>query len=101
AMNRVRRCVSRACGQRLRLNHLHDFRIARIRLGIDDVYARRMDTRHDQIAAFYMGMRGMRAQTGAAGVPAEMMQLVADIWHLNLAKDAAGTWGWGIDVDDT
>src|SRR5215471_12280045 len=100
AMNRVRRCVSRARGQRLRLNYLHDFRIARIRLGIDDVYARRMDTRHDQIAAFYMGMRGMRAQTGAAGVPAEMMQLVAGIRHVNLANDTAVTWGRRIDIDD-
>src|SRR5580704_4564149 len=40
AMNRVRGCVSRARRQRLRLNHLHDLRFARIGLGVDDMYAR-------------------------------------------------------------
>src|SRR5580704_12191625 len=50
AMNRVRGCVSRTRGQRLRLNHLHDLRFARIRLGVDDMYSRRIDARHNQVA---------------------------------------------------
>src|SRR5947207_2509682 len=57
AMSRMRGCVSSARGQSLRLNHLHDLRIARIRLGIDDMDARRVDAGHDQVAAFHMGMR--------------------------------------------
>ena len=100
AMNRVRGCVSRACGQRLRLNHLHDLRVARIGLGIDDMDARRVDARHDQVAAFHMRMRSVRAQAGAAGVPAEMMQLIAGIRHVHLADDMAVAGGGGIDVHD-
>ena len=100
AMNRVRGCVSRARGQRLRLNHLHDLRVARIGLGIDDMDARRIDARHDQVAAFHMGMRSVRAQAGAACVPAEMMQLVAGIRHVHLADDMAVAGGCGIDVHD-
>src|SRR5215831_3857985 len=45
AMNRVWGCVSRALGQRFRLDHLHDLRISRIGLRVDDVDARRMDAR--------------------------------------------------------
>ena len=99
-MNRVRGCVSGARGQRLRLNHLHDLRIARIRLGVDDMDARRVDARHHQVAAFHMGMRSVRAQAGAACVPAEMMQLVAGMRHVHLADDMAVAGGCGIDVHD-
>src|SRR5262249_42386209 len=62
AMNRVWRCVSRTLGQRLGLNHLHDLRFPRIRLGVDDVDARRMYSRHDQVTSFHMRMRSMRAE---------------------------------------
>ena len=100
AMNRVWGCVSGARGQRLRLNHLHDLRFARIGLGVDDMDARRIDAGHDQVAALHMGMRSVRAQAGAACVPAEMMQLVAGIRHVHLADNIAVTRGCGIDVHD-
>src|SRR5260370_18661480 len=50
AMNRVRGCISRARGQRLRLNDLHDLRFARIGLRVYDMDSRRIDARHDQVA---------------------------------------------------
>src|SRR5947209_17051917 len=40
AMNGVRRSVSSSRGQSLRLDHLDNFRVVRIRLGIDDMNTR-------------------------------------------------------------
>src|SRR5262245_2672404 len=98
AMNRVRGCVSCARSQRLRLNHLHDLRFARIRFGVDDMDARRIDTSYHQVSAFRMGTPRVRAQPGPACVPPEMMQLVAGIRHVHLADNIAVTRGFGIDV---
>src|SRR5262245_21969332 len=84
-MNRMRGRVSRARSQRLRLNHLYDLRVSRIRLGVDDMDTRRMDARHDQVTSLHMRMRSVRAQARAACVPAEMMQFVACVRHVHLA----------------
>src|SRR5687767_14757740 len=45
-------------------------------------------------------MRRVRTQARAAGVPAEMMQLVADIRHAGLADLPAVALRRGIDVHD-
>jgi hypothetical protein len=47
-----------------------------------------------------MGMRGVGAQAGRAGIPAEMVKLVTGIRHVDLADDRAIFVGGGIDVDD-
>src|SRR5262249_39617247 len=71
-----------------RLDHLDDFRIRRIRLGIENMNARRPQTRHDEVAPLAMRMRRVRAEARGAGVPTEMMQLVADIGHRDGAEDS-------------
>jgi protein involved in polysaccharide export with SLBB domain len=73
----------------IRLDNLHYFRLTRIRLGIDYMNAGGAKTRDDQVAAFHMGMRGVRAQRGAACVPAEVMQLVSGVRHVDPAYDLA------------
>ena len=99
-MNRVRRCVSGPRDELFRLDHLHDFRLAGIRLGIEDMDARRADARHDQVTALHVGMRSVRAEAGAARVPAEMMQLIVAVRHIHLADDMAVAGRGGIDVHD-
>ena len=100
AMNRVRGCVSGARGERLRLDHLHDLRVARIGLRIENMNARRVNAGYHQVAAFHMRMWSMRAQAGAACIPSEMMQLVAGIRHLHLAHQIAVAGRRRIDIHD-
>jgi hypothetical protein len=89
AMQRVRRRVAGSCRERFRFNHLDDLRLSRIGLGVDNVYARRVDAGNDEVAPLHVRMRRVGAQARAAGVPSEMMQLVADVGHIQLADDAA------------
>ena len=100
AVDRVRRGVAGALRQRLRLDHLHDLRLARIGLGVEDVNARRVDPRHDQIAPLHVRMRRVRAQARTARVPAEVMQLVAGVRHVGLPDQTAVALRVGIDVHD-
>ena len=79
AVHGVRRCIARALNECLRLDHLHDSRLSRIGLRVENVNARRVDARHDQIPPLHVRMRRVRAQAGAAGVPAEVMQLIAGV----------------------
>src|SRR5580765_4716357 len=53
------------------LDHLHNLWLLGIRLRIQDVDPGRPDARDDQVAAFHVCMRGLRAETRAARVPAE------------------------------
>ncbi|MCY1302808.1 hypothetical protein D9M70_524890 [compost metagenome] len=87
AMGGVQPRIVRLLGNFRRLDHAHDLRIARVRLGVDDVQTGGPQARHDQIATFDMRMRRIGAETGRTGVPAEMVQLVADIRHVDLADD--------------
>src|SRR5262245_37946816 len=77
AMHRMGPAVARRLDELFRLDDLVEFWIARIRLGVDDVDARGAKARHDQIAPLDMRVWRVRAKAGAAGVPAEMVQLVA------------------------
>ena len=89
AMDRVRARVAGLFGDLLRLDHLDDLRVPRIGLGVEDVDARRAQPRHDQIAPLDMRMRRVRAEAGRAGVPAEMMQLVAGVRHRDACRRSA------------
>src|SRR6516162_909041 len=87
AMDGVGTSVPCAIGDLLRLDDLDDFRFPGVRLCVEDVNARGANTGHDQISALDMRMRHVRAQTGAARVPTEMMQLIARSGHLDATND--------------
>ena len=79
AMDGVRARIAGLLGDLLRLDHLDDLRVARIGLGVEDVDARGAQARNHQIAPLHVRMRHLRAQARRAGVPAEMVELVAGI----------------------
>ena len=56
---------------------------------IDDVDARRAQTRHDEIAPLDVRMRRERTERRAARVPAEMMQLVASVRQFDARRSPA------------
>ena len=89
AMDGVRARVAGLGGQLLRLDHLDDLRGARIGLGVEDVDARGAQSRHDEVAPLHMRVRHVRAEAGRAGVPAEMVQLVARVRHRHGVEDAS------------
>src|SRR5215471_2668091 len=72
-MKCVRRSVAGLLDEFLRLDDLHNLRLLGIRLRIQDVYPGRPDAWDDQITTFHVRMRGLGAETRAAGVPAEVM----------------------------
>ena len=86
-MDRVRARVAGLLGDLLRLDHLDDLRVARVGLGVEDVDARGAQARHDEVAPLDVRMRRVRAEARRAGVPAEMVQLVAGIRHRDAADD--------------
>ena len=67
------------------LDHLVQARRLLVDAAVDDVQIRRADTRHDQVAPFL----GRIVMARRAGVPAHVMQLVADARHLQPADDLA------------
>jgi hypothetical protein len=89
AMHCMRTAIAGALGEFGRLDHLDDLWLSRIGLGVDDVNARGTQAGHHEIAPLGVGMRRVGAQAGGAGVPAEMMQLVARIRHGHLFDDRA------------
>ena len=85
AVHRVRPRVAGALDDGLRLDHLRDFRVARIGLGVHNVHARGAKAGHHQVAALHVRVRRVRAQARTARVPAEVVQLIARVGHLELA----------------
>ena len=83
AVHGVRARVARLLDELLALDHLLDPRPPRVVGDVDDVDPRRAKAGHDQ-------MRAVRPVAGrAAAVPAEVMQLVADVRHRRLVDDPA------------
>ena len=99
AVHRVRPRVAGLVGDLRRLDHLDDLRLLWIGLGIEDVDARGPQARHHQVAPFRVRVRSVGAQARGAGVPAEVMQLVALVRHLHAADDRGVCFRLGIDVD--
>ena len=89
AMDGVRPRVAGLLEDLLGLDDLVDLRLRRIRLGVDDINPRGPDTRDDQVAPLEEGVAGHRRQGRGAGVPAEMMELVAGIGHDHGVDDPA------------
>src|SRR5437899_749024 len=75
AVTGMRAAVAGAVCDFLRLDRLDDPWRAQIGLGIDDVDPGGADTGRQQVSALDMRVGGIRAQRGAAGIPAEVMQL--------------------------
>src|SRR4029078_823976 len=70
------------------LDHLHDLRPPGVRLGVQDVEPRRPDSGYDELASFHMRVRRWRAKTRAAGIPAEVVQLIIAPWKLRLPDES-------------
>ncbi len=88
-MDRVWPAVAGALGNRLRLNHLDDFRLSRVGLGVDDVNARGAETGNNKVAALEEGMGCVGRQASTTGVPAVVVQLIADVGQLHPAYQSA------------
>ena len=98
-MHGVRARIAGALGHLLRLDHPYDLRVLGVGLGVQDMDARRAEARHHQIAPLHMGMRRVGTQARRAGVPAEVMQLVAEFAHRRRADDRrVGCRVW-VDID--
>jgi hypothetical protein len=82
-VDRVGARVARLLDELRALDHLLDPRSPRVVGDVDDVDARGAKAGHDQ-------MRAIRPVAGrAAAVPAEVMQLIADVRHRRLMYDPA------------
>jgi hypothetical protein len=77
----VRAGVARLADDLVRLDHLLDPRPPRVVGDVEDVDAGRAEAGHDQMRA--VGAVARRA----AAVPAEVMELVADVRHRRLVDD--------------
>ena len=94
----VERVRTRVAGLALELGGLDDLGqlgLARVVLDVDDVDARRAQAGHEEVAALDVRVGGPGAQGGRARVPAEVVQLVADVGHVEPPDTLARA-----DVDD-
>ena len=101
AMNRMGRGVAGLLDELFGLDHLHDLRLLGVRLGIEDVDPRRPDAGYDQVAALHVRMRRLRAKARAAGIPAEVVQLIIAAWKICLPDEPPILGGTRIEVNDS
>jgi len=69
------------------LDGLHEARRSGIGLGVEDVNPGGPKPGNDQVSPLDVGMRRVGTERRAARVPAEVVQLVADVGHLHPAYD--------------
>ena len=84
----------------LGLDDLMDLRLRWMGLRVHHIDARRADARNDQIAPLEEGVAGERRQGRRAGVPAEMMELVALVRHRHRVDDLAVSRRAALHIDD-
>src|SRR5436190_7716951 len=84
-VNRVRTRIISAGKNFFRLDHFHDLRFSRIGLDVDDVNARRANSRHNKVTTLDVGVGRIGAKRRTARVPPEMMQFITELWHPDLA----------------
>src|SRR5580698_678133 len=89
AVNRMRTAIAGPLGQDLRLNHLGNRWLFRIRLGVEHVNARGAQPRNNQIAPLDMRVGSIRTQCRTASIPAKVMQFISSVWHVHAAHDLA------------
>ncbi len=99
AVDGVRARVAGLLGELLGLDRPDDVRLAGIGLGVEDVGARRADPRHDQVAALEHPLVALVAERARAGVPAEVMELVAGGRQLGPADHVSVGGRVGVAVD--
>ena len=87
AMDRVGPGVAGLPEDFLRLDNLVNRRLGRIRFGIDDVNAGGPYTGNDEVAALEERVPGERRQRRRAGVPSEMVKLIALVGHRQRVDD--------------
>src|SRR5919202_1755974 len=101
AVDGVGAAVAGSLVQLVWLYHLDYARLSRVGLGVDDVHARRAQTRDDQIPALYVRVGCVGAKRRAAGVPAEVVQLIAGSRHLHAPDDLTVSLRARIGIEDS
>ncbi len=101
AVHGVRAGVAGLGGELLGLDGADDLRLPRVGLGVEHVGARRPDARHDQVTALERAVVGVAlvAERAGAGVPPEVVQLVARGRQLRPADHLAVGGRAGVAVD--
>ena len=99
-MNRMGRGVAGLLDELFGLDHFHDLRLLWVRLGIQNVNPRGPDARYDQVATLHVRMRGLRTKARAAGIPAEVMQLIIASRKICLPDESPILGGIRIEVND-
>ena len=99
AVHGVRPGVAGPLAQLLRPENLGDLRGRGVGLGVEHVQARRAQARDDQVAPVAVIMPAARAQRARARVPAEVMQLVAQVGQLGEPDHRAVGRGQRVHVD--
>ena len=85
AVDGVRAAVPGLLLEILSLDDFCDLWVPRIVLGINDEDVGRSQSTKQQVSALDVRVRHVRAQRCAAGVPAEVVQLVPRCWHFHPA----------------
>src|SRR5215467_15156152 len=98
-MDRVRPRVARFIEHFLGLDDLVNFRLCGGGLRIYDINARGAEPWDDQVAPLEKRVARERRQCRRAGIPAEMMELVALVRHRQRVDDLAKLGRTGLHVD--
>src|SRR5260221_1124377 len=85
----VRAGITGALKDFLRLDGFHDFEFSWIRLGVDNVNARRSQSRDNEITPLDMRVRGIRTQSRTARIPTKVVQFITDVWQVYASGDFA------------
>ena len=89
AVDRVRAAVAGLARDLVGLDDLDELRLPRVLLDVEDVDPGRAQAGDEQVAALDVRMRGPRAQRRGARVPAEVVQLVAHVGHVEAPDERA------------
>ena len=99
AVNGVRPRVAGLFEDFLGLDDLVDLRLCRIGLGVDDIDAGGSHAGNDEVAPLQEGVPGQRRQRRRAGIPSEVVKLVALVRHRHGVDDLAVGRRSRLDVD--
>ena len=100
AMHRMQPAVPGPRCYFMRLDHLYDLRLAWVGFRIDDVDARGTQSGNDQVSSFHVRMRSVGAQSGTAGIPPEVMQLITPVRHVDPTHDLPIAFRTQLDINN-
>jgi hypothetical protein len=101
AVHGVRAAVAGLLRDLLGLDRPDDSRLERVALRVQHIHARGAQSRHDQVAPLHVRVRHPGTERRRAGVPAEVVELVADVRHLDPPHEPAVRLRLVVQVDDT